>query len=133
MTSLRQKVLKYTAVLVPVTTILMTKTAMAQDEINRGLSRSRIDRLFPNLRFTGVSDFLFFIVQVLLFVAGGIAVLFVIIGGFQYITSAGNTEGATRGKKTVINSIIGIVIIILSYLIISVIVDTLLGGAFFTN
>jgi hypothetical protein len=48
-------------------------------------------------------------------------VLFMIIGGFLYITSAGNEERAKKGRTTVINAIIGLVIIILAYVIANVI------------
>ena len=65
------------------------------------------------------------VIQLLLFVAGSLAVLFVIIGGYQYITSAGNEERAERAKKTLVNAIIGIVVILLSFVIISVIVNTI--------
>ena len=61
------------------------------------------------------------IIQLLLGIAGGVAVIFVIIGGYQYITSGGNEEQAEKGRKTLINAIIGIIIIVLSYAIISVI------------
>ena len=54
-------------------------------------------------------------------IAFAIAVLFLIIGGFWYITSAGNEETAEKGKGTVINAIIGIVIIVLSYIIVQVV------------
>jgi hypothetical protein len=61
------------------------------------------------------------IINWLLGIAFGIAVLFLIIGGFWYITSAGNEETAEKGKNTAINAIIGIVIIILSYVIVNVV------------
>jgi lysylphosphatidylglycerol synthetase-like protein (DUF2156 family) len=51
-----------------------------------------------------------------------IAVLFLILGGFWYITSAGNETLATKGKQTVINAIIGIVIIILAYVVLTAVV-----------
>jgi hypothetical protein len=64
------------------------------------------------------------VVQLLLFFAGGIAVLFIIIGGFFYITAQGNEEQAEKGKKALINAIIGIVIVIMAYAIISVVQNT---------
>jgi hypothetical protein len=45
-----------------------------------------------------------------------------ILGGFWYITSAGNEALATKGKQTVINAIIGIVIIILAYVVLTAVV-----------
>lgn len=63
------------------------------------------------------------VINWLLGIAFGIAVLFLIIGGFWYITSAGNEETAEKGKNTAINAIIGIVIIILSYVIVNVVAN----------
>lgn len=64
----------------------------------------------------------------MLSIAFGLAVLFLIIGGFRYILSAGNEEAAEAAKSTIINTLIGIVLIILSYVIINVIVN-FIGGA----
>ena len=67
-----------------------------------------------------LTDLIIYIINIMLAIAGVIAVLFLIIGGFWYITSAGNEETAEKGKGTVINAIIGIVIVIMSYVIVSV-------------
>ncbi len=70
---------------------------------------------------TSVNSLIRTVINWLLGIAFGVAVLFLIIGGFWYITSAGNEETAEKGKGTAINAIIGIVIIILSYVIINVV------------
>lgn len=57
--------------------------------------------------------------------AGVIAVVFIIIGGYMYLTSAGNDEAAEKGRKVLTNSIIGLIIIILAATIIRVVVSTL--------
>ncbi len=72
-----------------------------------------------------LSDFLTQVIKLLLGLAGVIAVLALIVGGFWYITSAGNEEQSEKGKKTLINAIIGVVIILLSYAIVTVIGNTL--------
>ena len=77
---------------------------------------------------TGANDLIIKVIDILLGVAFLIAVLFLIIGGFRYIVSAGNEETAEKGKKTVINALIGIVIIILSYVIVSVVSRTVSSG-----
>ena len=59
----------------------------------------------------------------MLLFAGAIAVVFVIIGGYQYLTSAGNEESAEKGQKTLTNAIIGVVVVVLAYVIINVIVN----------
>ena len=98
--------------------------AKAQTAVNTGLMGLRF--LFPFTPTNTITGFIAFIVQILLFLSGGVAVLFVVIGGFQYILSAGNEENAKKGKQTVMNAIIGLVLIILSYVIISVITNSLL-------
>ena len=65
------------------------------------------------------------IILYLLTIAGILAVLFIVIGGFQYILSGANEELAERGKKTLKNAVIGLVIIILSYVIVNVIAKAL--------
>jgi hypothetical protein len=77
---------------------------------------------------TNLTSFIMRIINIALIVAGLIAVLFLIIGGFRYITSAGNEEVAENAKKIIINAIIGIVIIILSFVIVRVISNALITG-----
>ena len=60
--------------------------------------------------------------------AGVIAVVFIIVGGYMYLTSGGNDEAAERGRKVLTNAIIGLIIIILSAAIIRIVVNTLSSG-----
>ena len=106
--------------------------AFAQGDVNRGLGSIRL--LFPvggisgAQSLTGPTGLIYRIISLLLFVAGALAVVFVIIGGYQYITSAGNEEQSEKGKKTLLNAIIGVVVIVLAYVIINVIVNTVSGS-----
>ena len=67
------------------------------------------------------TDLLIRIITLLLTVAGIIAVLMLIVGGFWYITSAGNEEQSEKGKKAITNAIIGVIVVLLSYAIVTVI------------
>ncbi len=49
------------------------------------------------------------------------AVIMLIYGGFKYITSAGNAESAKEGTRAITNALIGIVIIVLSYIIVQIV------------
>jgi hypothetical protein len=64
------------------------------------------------------------VIRVLLILAGALAVLFIIIGGFWYLTSAGNEEQAAKGRKAITYAIIGLVVIVLSYTIVAVVIKT---------
>jgi hypothetical protein len=57
-----------------------------------------------------------------------IAVLMLIWGGVQYLTSAGNSDQATQGKNTIKYAVIGLVIIGLAYAIVNTVIGTLGGG-----
>jgi uncharacterized membrane protein YwzB len=67
------------------------------------------------------------IIRVVLAITLAVDVLFLIIGGFLYITSAGNEDRAKKGRTTVINAVIGLIIIVLAYLISTFVVN------FFSN
>ncbi len=67
------------------------------------------------------------IIEILLAVAGLVAVVFLIIGGFRYITAGGNEETAEAAKKTITNAIIGVVIVILAFVIVRVIANALIN------
>jgi hypothetical protein len=57
-----------------------------------------------------------------------LAVIFLIYGGFQYIASAGNADMATKGRTTIVNAVIGIVVIVLSYTIVQIVYRFVSGG-----
>jgi cytochrome bd-type quinol oxidase subunit 2 len=88
----------------------------------------------PNSGGTGLpnnssaSSIILQVINVALAVAGLVAVLFLLIGGFRYITSAGNEETAEQAKKIITNAIIGIVVIILSFVIVRVISNALISN-----
>ena len=68
------------------------------------------------------------VINIMLGVAFLVAVLFLIFGGFRYIFSAGNEEAAEKGRNTVLNALIGVAIIILSYVIVQIVSRTVSGG-----
>ncbi len=63
------------------------------------------------------------IIEWALYLSGAVAVIFVIIGGYRYLTAGGNEETATKARKSVVNALIGLVIIILAYVIVNVVTN----------
>lgn len=63
------------------------------------------------------------VINALLAIAGTVAVLFIIIGGFQYITSAGNPDNVGKAKNTILYAIIGLVVVILSYAVVKFVIE----------
>ena len=57
------------------------------------------------------------IVDILLFAAGTVSLIFVLIGGFQYITSSGDSSRIKGAKDTLLYAIIGLVVTALAFAI----------------
>ncbi|MCX6808321.1 MAG: hypothetical protein NTW50_01470 [Candidatus Berkelbacteria bacterium] len=55
-------------------------------------------------------------------IAGVVAFFYLIYSGFLYLTAGGNADAAKKGQQGILNAIIGIVIIALSYAIFTAVV-----------
>jgi hypothetical protein len=58
------------------------------------------------------------IVQVFSIVVGIVAVIMIIVGGFKYITSGGDSGNITSAKNTIVYAVIGLVIVALAQFIV---------------
>lgn len=65
------------------------------------------------------------VVEILLRVAGLVAVGFVIYGGFRYIMSQGDPEQNTAARSTIINALIGVVITTIAIVAVSFVATSL--------
>jgi len=55
-------------------------------------------------------------------IAGVVAVLFIIIGGFRYVTSQGNSDAVRTAREMIIYSLVGLVIVIMAFAIVQVVI-----------
>lgn len=78
--------------------------------------------------YCSAQDIVTVLLRYLFAVSGTAAALFIILGGFWYMTSAGNEEQAEKGQKTITYAIIGLVVVIMSYTIVRI-----TTGIFFTD
>lgn len=69
----------------------------------------------------------FAVIDMLLYLAGIVAVVAIIIAGIMYITSMGNIEKTTAARKRIINSLIGLAIVLIAAPIVAFIGNRL-GG-----
>lgn len=58
-------------------------------------------------------------------ITGAVAVLFIIYGGFRYITASGNQTNMQAAKDILIKAIIGLVIVLVAYVIIQAVLSAL--------
>lgn len=65
------------------------------------------------------------VLEAMIRLAGLVAVVMIFWAGFKYITSQGNPDAAAGARKTAINALIGLVIVVLSTAIISFIGNSL--------
>lgn len=82
---------------------------------------------FQNIGGGDLPTFIQTIINAVLVIAGVVAVVYLIVGGYKYITSSGNAEAAEAGRTTVLNAIIGLVIIFAAFLIVNFVVDRIIG------
>ncbi|MEX1113491.1 MAG: hypothetical protein WD603_00280 [Patescibacteria group bacterium] len=56
--------------------------------------------------------------EIFLAFGGAAAVLFLILGGYRYVTSQGNQDQVEAARKTILYSVIGLAVVFLSYVIV---------------
>ncbi|MCX6811223.1 MAG: pilin [Candidatus Berkelbacteria bacterium] len=65
------------------------------------------------------------LINVAFIAAGLVAVIYLIIGGFRYVTSSGNAEAIEGAKATILNAIIGLIVIFISFLLVNYILGAI--------
>ena len=69
------------------------------------------------------------IVKYFSIIVGVIAVIMIIVGGFKYITSGGDSSNVSAAKNTIIYAIVGLVIVALAQLIVHFVLNQTAGLA----
>ena len=64
-----------------------------------------------------IIDLILRIIEFTYTLAGLITVVFIVYGGYEYLTSAGSEEKAKQGRNAITNAVIGIVIVLASVII----------------
>ena len=67
------------------------------------------------------------IINIVLSLLGLVAVIFIIIGGFMWMTSAGNEEKLKKAKGMIQAAIVGLVIVMLAYVVVSFVFEKGIG------
>ena len=65
------------------------------------------------------------IADTLIYIVGALAVIMLIIGGLRYVASQGSKEGVESAKNTILYAVIGIVVAILAFAIVSFVAQSL--------
>lgn len=67
---------------------------------------------------TSVNDVVGLIIDIFSWIVGVVSVIMVIFGGFQYVTSAGDSAKAAKGRQTILFALVGLVIVALAQVIV---------------
>lgn len=74
-----------------------------------------------------MGDIITKIIGLVLVVAGLVAFLYLVMAGFQYLTAGGDAAKATTARQGIINAIIGILIIVIAFVLVSYVGNAISG------
>ncbi len=63
------------------------------------------------------------VINIMIFIAGIIAVIMIIVGGIKYATSGGDSAGITSAKNTILYAVVGLAVAIMSFAIVNFVLD----------
>jgi hypothetical protein len=66
-----------------------------------------------------IGDSMTRIVGILVYLIGGLSIIFIIVGGIQMVVSSGSPNRVAQGRETIIYAAVGLVIAIGSYAIVT--------------
>lgn len=76
---------------------------------------------------SGLNELIANIINIFSVIVGIVAVIMIIIGGFKYITSGGDSGNVTGAKNTILYAIIGLVIVALAQFIVKFVLSKSTG------
>jgi len=66
----------------------------------------------------GVNGIVNTVITVFSWVVGVVSVIMIIVGGFKYVTSGGESSGVTSAKNTILYAIVGLIIVAISQVVV---------------
>lgn len=89
----------------------------AKDAIQCGTQGASGTNQDPSAAGKNIDNTIAKFVNVFSVIIGVIAVIMILVGGFRYITSAGNTEKLSQAKNTILYALIGLIVVALAQVI----------------
>jgi hypothetical protein len=91
---------------------------------NLDLSKAGTDCTSAASAGQSATDIIKKVITILSVVIGAIAVVMIIIGGFRYVTSAGNAEGTKAARNTILYAIVGLIVVALAQIIVHFVLNS---------
>lgn len=91
----------------------------AKDSVEKGVCATYPDGKCPDTdAASSVDGLVADIITILSWIVGVVAVIAIIIGGFRYVTSGGDSAKINGAKNTILYAIVGLIIVAVSQLIV---------------
>lgn len=78
----------------------------------------------------GLGNLIAFFIQIVLFIGGLAALLYLLWGAFDWINSSGEKEKLVKAQNKMMNAVIGLILMVAAFTIFSFVMGTVLGGKF---
>ena len=110
-------------------TLIPTDSYAGRCQIFVGEEEATLAFLFRSGKFEiyYLPCYVVYLIEVLIYFAGGISVLFIVIGGYQYMIGGASDE-KEKGKKTIQYALAGFIIAVLAWTIVNFVQVFLTGG-----
>ena len=106
--------------------VMIALTGVSVEAASCGSAKQCIDQGLTASGASGtpgdLSTILTTVTNILLFLMGAVSVIMIIIGGFRYVTSQGDQTQMQSAKNTILYAVIGVVVSIAAYAIVSFVV-----------
>lgn len=108
--------------LVLFTPISVTTFAQSADDVCRGVTAAG-GSCTQSGAGTTVNEVIAVVVNILSTIVGIVAVIMLIIGGFKYVTSSGDSNNVQSAKNTILFAIVGLVIVAAARIIVGFVLE----------
>lgn len=113
------KVIKLVLLLIFFASLFLVPTKTSADILSSVCDSTTTDSIVCQSASDNISDPFKTSINLLLYITGTVAVVIIIIAGFKYVASAGDTDSVEKAKKTLIYSVVGLIVALLAYAIIN--------------
>lgn len=100
-----------------------TTYAASKDDICQGIASATTTGSCTDPEGPSVESTLSLVINILSIIIGIVSVLMIMFGGFRYITSAGDSNGISSAKNTIIYAIVGLIIAFFAQVIVQFVLN----------
>lgn len=93
--------------------------AAAQDIVCNDIQDPELKKQCQDAGESSLKNLVRDVTNVLLFIAGGVAVLMIVWGGFRLVISSGNPDRVASARSTITFALVGLIIVILAFAIVN--------------